>query len=245
MKQKLLPFALLASALSFAQSWNLTGNSGIDSSTNFIGTTDSQPLVLKSNNIEGMRIKPNGDVVVARSENTVLTVENSSGRFQIARSSCNGCYGGNIGDTVLRNNGGSHTIILALPNNNDDGSSYIGIQDATRGTWVKFLNNGIARIDGKIYAKEIEVKANVWADYVFKKDYKLRTLDEVEKHIKEKGHLPNIPSAKEVEKEGINLGEMDAKLLEKIEELTLYSIEQNKKIQKLEKQVEQLLNAKK
>ncbi|WP_370901329.1 hypothetical protein [Chryseobacterium gossypii] len=83
----------------------------------------------------------------------------------------------------------------------------------------------------------------------------------MEKHIQEKGHLPNIPSAEKVVKEGINLGEMDAKLLEKIEELTLYSIEQNKqikqlqeenkilksqtqKIEKLEQQVQKLLNTK-
>lgn len=80
---------------------------------------------------------------------------------------------------------------------------------------------------------------------MYSKDYKLRSLEGVEKHISEKGHLPNIPSAKEIAEEGINLGEMDAKLLEKIEELTLYSIEQNKKIQKLEQQVEQLLSTKK
>jgi hypothetical protein len=117
---------------------------------------------------------------------------------------------------------------------------------------VKFLNNAVAKFDGKIYAKEVEVKANVWADYVFKKDYKLRTLEEVEKHIEEKGHLPNIPSASEVEKNGINLGEMDAKLLEKIEELTLYSIEQNKQLQKqsyeiaeLKEQVQKLISEKK
>ncbi|SFZ93274.1 hypothetical protein SAMN05216324_1053 [Chryseobacterium limigenitum] len=80
-----------------------------------------------------------------------------------------------------------------------------------------------------------------------KNDYKLNSLEEVEQHIQEKGHLPNIPSADEVVKNGINLGEMDAKLLEKIEELTLYSIEQNKqiksqseKIEKLEKQSEEL-----
>ncbi|WP_294276133.1 cell wall anchor protein [uncultured Chryseobacterium sp.] len=88
-----------------------------------------------------------------------------------------------------------------------------------------------------IKAEQVKVEnpaTNGWADYVFKKDYKLRTLDEVEKHIAEKGHLPNIPSATEVEKNGINLGEMDAKLLEKIEELTLYSIEQNKQIKQLQ-----------
>lgn len=174
------------------------------------------------------------------------------GKFQMAKSGCNGCFGGQPGDTVLRNVGKSHNIILAMPNDNNDGNSYIGIQDAVRGTWIKFLNNGLAKFDGKIYAKEIEVKSNVWADYVFKKDYKLRSLEEVEKHISEKGHLPNIPSAKEVEKDGINLGEMDAKLLEKIEELTLYSIEQNKQlksqseeIKELREQVQQLISTKK
>ncbi|MDQ1097102.1 MULTISPECIES: cell wall anchor protein [Chryseobacterium] len=173
-------------------------------------------------------------------DNSMIELANAYGKFQIAKSFCNGCYGGNIGDTVLRNNTGSHTIILALPNNNNDGSSYIGIQDGTRGTWVKFLNNGTARIDGKVYAKEVEVKADVWADYVFDKHYKLNTLEEIEKHIAEKGHLPNIPSAAEVEKDGINLAKMDAKLLEKIEELTLYSIEQNKQIKKLQQDNEML-----
>ncbi|MNG14892.1 hypothetical protein D3C84_986840 [compost metagenome] len=59
------------------------------------------------------------------------------------------------------------------------------------------------------------------------------TLQEVEKHINEKGHLENIPSEEEVLENGINLGEMNAKLLQKIEELTLYTIEQNKQIKQL------------
>ncbi|WP_370901490.1 cell wall anchor protein [Chryseobacterium gossypii] len=108
--------------------------------------------------------------------------------------------------------------------------------------------NFIFYVKKGIKAEQVKVEnpvTNGWADYVFRKDYKLRTLEEVEKHIQEKGHLPNIPSAKEVEKNGINLGEMDAKLLEKIEELTLYSIEQNKQIQELKQQVQQLINAKK
>ena len=81
---------------------------------------------------------------------------------------------------------------------------------------------------------------NGWADYVFKKDYSLKSLEEVEKHINEKGHLPNVPSAKEVVENGINVAEMDAKLLEKIEELTLYSIEQNKKIKEQNERIERL-----
>lgn len=182
----------------------------------------------------------------------MMEVGNSFGVFQVAKAGCDGCYGGLTGDTVLRNLGKTHNIIIAQPNDGNDGSSYVGFQDGYRGTWIKFLNNGIAKFDGKIHAKEVEVKANVWADYVFKKDYQLKSLDEVEKHIAENGHLPNIPSADEVLKNGINVAEMNSRLLEKIEELTLYSIEQNKqlksqsdKIEKLEQQVQSLLSSQK
>ncbi|HTG56080.1 MAG TPA: hypothetical protein VL943_07430 [Niabella sp.] len=95
-------------------------------------------------------------------------------------------------------------------------------------------------VKGKIRAQEIKVEANNgtnWPDYVFQRDYKLPSLDDVEKHIKEKGHLPEVPSAKEVEKEGIALGANQAVLLKKIEELTLYIIEQEKRLKVLEKRL--------
>ncbi|CAL2106076.1 conserved exported hypothetical protein [Tenacibaculum sp. 190524A02b] len=98
-------------------------------------------------------------------------------------------------------------------------------------------------VNGQVRAKEVTVETD-WADYVFEKDYNLPTLKEVETHIKEKGHLKNIPSAKEVAEKGIKIGEINAKLLEKIEELTLYTISQEKKIQTQEnrlKRLEQLL----
>jgi hypothetical protein len=83
-------------------------------------------------------------------------------------------------------------------------------------------------VNGTIHSKEVKVDMTGWSDFVFKKEYNLPTLEEVEKHIAEKGHLENIPSEKEVLKNGINLGEMNAKLLQKIEELTLYMIEMKK-----------------
>lgn len=88
-------------------------------------------------------------------------------------------------------------------------------------------------VNGNVHAKEVKVDLQGWPDYVFKKDYKLSGLDEVEKHIEEKGHLPNIPSAENVMKDGVKLGEMNAKLLEKIEELTLYVIQLNKDFKQL------------
>ena len=95
-------------------------------------------------------------------------------------------------------------------------------------------------VEGSIGAREIKVEGSGWSDFVFEKEYKLPTLKEVENHIKEKGHLKDIPSAKEVEKNGFYLGAMDAKLLQKIEELTLYVIEQEKKLQSQDEEIELL-----
>lgn len=91
-------------------------------------------------------------------------------------------------------------------------------------------------VDGAIRASRVKVYTT-WADYVFEKDYKLPTLEEVEKHIAEKGHLQDIPSAKEVEQKGIELGEMNKLLLQKVEELTLYIIEMNKELQAVKGQI--------
>jgi len=73
-----------------------------------------------------------------------------------------------------------------------------------------------------------------WADYVFEEDYDLKSLEEVAEFVKENKHLPNVPSADEVVEGGIDVAKMDAKLLEKIEELTLYIIELDEKIKRLE-----------
>ncbi|MFC3197601.1 hypothetical protein ACFOET_08255 [Parapedobacter deserti] len=88
-------------------------------------------------------------------------------------------------------------------------------------------------VDGKVAAKEINVTINGWADYVFKPHYQLRPLTELETYIKEHGHLPGIPSAQEVDKNGVDLGEMNRKLLEKVEELTLYILKQQETIDQL------------
>jgi len=87
-------------------------------------------------------------------------------------------------------------------------------------------------VAGNMIAESMKVKIQAtWPDYVFTKSYELPTLQETEKHIKEIGHLPGIPSAAEVKANGIDLGEMNAKLLQKIDELTLHLIEQNKKFE--------------
>jgi hypothetical protein len=89
--------------------------------------------------------------------------------------------------------------------------------------------NGLAGVfSGKIVCKEVEVTLTGFPDFVFEESYELMSLEEVEQHIKQNKHLPDIPSEKEVLENGLGLGEMQAKLLQKIEELTLYMIELKK-----------------
>lgn len=88
-------------------------------------------------------------------------------------------------------------------------------------------------VNGAIRAKEVIVDTG-WSDYVFADDYRLAPLAEVEAHIKSEKHLPGIPSAKDVAEQGVSLGEMQAKLLAKIEELTLHQIALEKRLRQLE-----------
>ena len=125
-------------------------------------------------------------------------------------------------------------------------------------TRMSILNNGNIGIGtsnpdmkltvkGSIHAEEVKIDLSVPApDYVFKEDYQLRSIEEIESFVKEHNHLPEIPSAKEFEQNGILQGEMDMNLLKKIEELTLYTIQQHKEIESLKKENDILrtLNAK-
>lgn len=97
-------------------------------------------------------------------------------------------------------------------------------------------------VNGKVKVKDEILVSNVgWADYVFKNDYKLQSLAEVESFIKQNGHLPNMPSAHEIETNGLPLASISTKQQEKIEELTLYLINQKKEIDELKKLVQQLV----
>jgi hypothetical protein len=122
----------------------------------------------------------------------------------------------------------------------------------TWNAWQKILveNNGKVGIgtstpqntldvNGTIRAKEIKVETN-WADFVFNKNYTLRSIGEVNEYIKTNNHLPDIPTEAEVKENGVNLGEMQTKLLQKIEELTLYLIRQQEEINALKNEVKQL-----
>ncbi|MCF6405177.1 hypothetical protein L3C95_19900 [Chitinophaga filiformis] len=132
--------------------------------------------------------------------------------------------GGYYAPLLFKANG---DVILAGARNATNGNVGIGTTD-TKG--YKLAVNGDAmftRIQVKAYAN--------WPDYVFGESYKLMPLQELEAYVKENNHLPEVPSAKEVEREGIDVAEMNKILLKKIEELTLHVIELEKKITILEK----------
>ena len=93
-------------------------------------------------------------------------------------------------------------------------------------------------VNGNIRAKEVKVEAANWPDYVFEEGYKVGKLEELESYIKTNKHLPEMPSAKEVAANGVELGEMNKLLLKKQEELTLLLIDQHKQLQKLAQKVE-------
>lgn len=135
---------------------------------------------------------------------------------------------------------------IATTNLNLNGKNIVGATNGTGGIYV--AQNGNVRIgagtanptkalevNGAIRSKEVLVEVANWSDFVFDKDYDLMTLKEVESYIKENGHLPDVPSAKEVKANGVEVGEMNAILLQKIEELTLYIIELEKKIEEVQK----------
>ncbi|PYF74186.1 hypothetical protein B0O44_104357 [Pedobacter nutrimenti] len=136
---------------------------------------------------------------------------------------------------VVNGNEPSVESLLGIPGAGS-GNAYfagkVGIQTPNPGNYELAVN-------GKIRAKEVKVEAG-WSDFVFEKGYPLLPLPEVESFIEKNKHLPDVPSDAEVKKNGVNLGVVHSKLLQKIEELTLYIIELNKTVQQQQKEINHL-----
>jgi hypothetical protein len=119
----------------------------------------------------------------------------------------------------------------------DDGRISMGVDPSEiTGDYGLFVGRGILTEKVKVAMRN----TSDWADYVFKSDYKLMPLNDVESYIAKNGHLPGVPSAEEVKESGIDVAKMDAKLLEKIEELTLYMIQLQKENEEIKHQLELL-----
>lgn len=126
-------------------------------------------------------------------------------------------------EIMARNNGTAATLFL----NVEGGAVVIGTTLEPAGA--------VLAVDGKVLCEELEVQlSGDWPDYVFAEDYSLMPLEQVESFIKQNRHLPDVPSAAEVKREGLVVGEMQAALMRKVEELTLHMIEQDKRLRTLE-----------
>lgn len=147
-----------------------------------------------------------------------------------------GVYGQSTGSNTATNYG----VYGLASNGTKNFAGYFEGAVSIGGSTHKLATGHLLSVDGKIACTEVRVQpSSAWPDYVFSPSYDLMPLNELEKTIQNQKHLPNIPSAKEIEIEGIHLGEMQRKMMEKIEELTLYVIDLNKKVESLQKENEE------
>jgi hypothetical protein len=192
-------------------------------------------------------IETGGNVGIGtETPNAKLTIKGDSQDHSVF--SVNTGYSSNSSIFEVKQEGSDGMVYVRDANNNiiTKLSGYLSAPSyfkSNLGIGIATVPNGYKlAVKGKIIAEELKIQLQSnWPDYVFAPNYKLPTLKEVEKHIKQKGHLQNIPSAKDVAKNGVFLGEMTKSLLLKIEELTLYTIQQEKEIVFSKKNNENLL----
>lgn len=177
------------------------------SSKGTIGLNSGGDMVLGTNSGSAMILTPNGASAVLNPSNGGNVVVSPTGG----------------GDIVMTTTTGGNIAM------NPNGQVAIGVSVAAASAYK-------LTVSGKILCEEVKVKLRSagWPDYVFHRNYKLRPLADLQTFIRQNNHLPNIPSAAQVEKEGIAVGEMNKKLVEKVEELTLYILQMEARIKALE-----------
>lgn len=218
------------------QKLDVNGNIRLQGANRFIGTTTNHDFEFRNNNKTSMIINKKGYIFIPGNDTEAQII--------IGRNAIQGDnyirlmwdkeylhsffdFGGSLQFRTAKN---VNTAPLILQ---DDGNVVIGgspkysnYEDQAKGYKLA--------VKGKMVAEEVVIKKyDNWPDYVFQPDYNLRSLSEIESHILSHGHLPEVPNAQTVEEEGIQLGEMNAILLKKIEELTLYIIDLQNQINDL------------
>lgn len=245
--------------------WHLKGN--VVDSTFILGSVNTEDLRIATNDTVRMIVRAGGDVEVKNDINIMgdLTLTNMSSGIN-----CANLLGVNtsgriipitLQDQCLLNLFNNTNSFWKLGGNNATDTSFIGtisntdfrihtndsLRMVVKNTGEVLIGTNTVpegymfAVNGKAIATEMEVKLySDWPDYVFGEDYKLLPLEELKQNIDKHGHLPGMPSADEVKKKGINLGEMDALLLQKVEELTLYMLQLQQQNKELQKKVDEL-----
>lgn len=231
-------------------------NKDVYTTTNAFSSFNND-LLLKVSGSEKLRIRHNGNVGIGNiaptdrltvngfiRTNQGIKMDGSGKRIEWKTSS----WGSGFGHQIYSHDPGGKTLLkFASRHNNGSWTDAMVITSDAKVGIGSINPDSKLTVKGKIHCEEVVVDLSVPADYVFQKyytgsaplkqDYTMPTLKEIENFTKKNHHLPNIPSAKKIQEEGLELKEMTNLLLQKIEELTLYTIEQEKRIQLLEKQL--------
>lgn len=213
--------------------WSTTGNIATGGDTSFVGTVDSNRLAFRTKNIERMSILPTGNIGIGTITPTAqfhttgsvrlagITADSTKTRVLVSDTS---------GNLYYRNASGLSAWQYA------NGTVFDSADNIAIGTsnpqGYKLAVNGTA-----IFTKAKVKSAGTWPDYVFLANYQLPDLKELEQYLQTHHHLPDIPDQAAVQKDGIDLSEHAAALLKKVEELTLYTIQQDKQLTEQSKQL--------
>jgi len=188
-----------------------------------VGGVSGSHLRLLDNNTSG------SEKLIIRGVTEILQPGNTNNFIRIQHDGVNARIDGLGAGELLVNYGNPAQRVVFQPDVKISGKVMIGTDFHTDGTNTYQLS-----VDGKIRAKEVKCYTT-WADFVFEPNYKLMPLKEVQSYTQKHKHLPDVPSEKEVAQNGINLAEMNAKLLQKIEEAYLYIFQLEQRIEQLEK----------
>lgn len=256
MKGKILVFLFLLTGLASAQtnSFPATGSVGVGTLTpESTGSYSIVDLVGKSVSNGGyISFSTSNSSGKARIFNTherlLFDLRTAGMYFQWRNSDSKQIYRLNSdGSAVWNGNSSGYTEVASNTNgqyirqfaNNGTTQSWLIRGYASSGVQAEF-NSGGVNVNGTVKAKEVNVTASGWADYVFQDEYDLMPLSELKKYVIKNRHLPNIPTETEVLENGVNLSEINVKLLGKVEELTLYTIQQENLINSLLERMEAL-----
>ena len=203
--------------------------------TTKIGEADASPYTMTWTDPN-----PGSYQITAKATDNVGTINTAQANIAVESLNYFWSTTGNIatsGDTFFV--GTVDTNRLSFRTNNVERMTIL--KDGTIGIGTKTTYGYALAVNGTAIFTKAKVKtAGTWPDYVFKPDYALPDLKDLERYLKEHQHLPDIASEKTVQREGIDIAEQQAALLKKVEELTLYLIQQNKKIEAQQKEIDKL-----